>query len=614
MKKKSLNGNWKARCDRNNLGLKQKWYFRRNFNFNDKNLIDIKIPTSFNTLEGFEVYEGIFWHFLVFNMKKEDLSKNKDFFLKFSGINYKAKIWLNDSYLGSHEGGFVPFSLKIDQKNLQEENFLAIYINNSRERSQIPDYSFDWFNWGGIYRDVSLLSLDKNRVEKVKIKTILKSRQEARINISYKIMGTFPISWEIVDQDYRKVLYKGTFTKGEDFGAFTLTIKNPYLWSPESPYLYHFRIFNSSKKSSDPLYETNFGIREIEIEGIYVFLNKKRIVCKGVSLHEELLPFGRSIPYEKRMEDIKRMKSLGFNALRTAHYSHDEALLEIADKLGILILEEIPVYWMCDYKSNKTFKLAAKMIKTLIERDFNHPSVIWWSVGNEVPIERWECARFMRRLMNWARRFDDTRIITYASNKMICDLAKRHADVAAINAYFGWYYGGTNMISKILDIMRVPVFNKKPWFYTEFGAGARYGFRSCLKNPIKFSEENQLYILENSIKIFNSKDYLAGWFIWIYRDFRSFLRQNEYQQGFNRKGIVSEKNEPKLIYKRIPQIINQKDSKKTPKIIGIIMWILLYPIAFIGTYLFIDGIVHLGESRRIRKGKLLDKKRIMNDN
>jgi beta-glucuronidase len=614
MKKVSLNGKWKAKSDKNNIGIREEWFKRNNFKADDNDLIDINIPSSFNSLEGYDVYEGIFWHFLYFNISEEDLDSGSEFFLKFKGVNYKAKIWLNNTFIGTHEGGFVPFKLKIQKKLMKEKNFLAIYIDSTRRRGQIPDFSFDWFNWGGIYRDVSFLILEKNRIEKVKIKTFLKTRKEALIKVSYDIIGELSLKWEILDYSKENVLFNGTISETEEFGGFILTIKRPQLWTPKTPNLYFLKIYKSDQRNSRPLFSSHFGIREIKIIGPYVFLNNKRLICKGVSLHEELLPFGRSIPYDERVKDVKRMKSLGFNALRTAHYSHDESLMDIADKIGILILEEIPVYWMCDYKSNKTFKVAAKMIKALIERDFNHPSVIWWSVGNEVPIERWECARFMRRLMDWARRFDNTRIITFVSNKMISDLTKRHADVAAINAYFGWYYGGVNMISKILDVMRVPVFNQKPWFYTEFGAGAKLGFRPGFNNPIKYSEENQLFILENSIKTMNSKDYLAGWFIWIYRDFRSFLRQNEYQQGFNRKGIVSEKNEPKLIYKRIPQIVNEKSSERTSKIFCIILWILLYPFAFIATYLLIDGIIHLGESRRIRKGKLLEKKRLKNKN
>jgi beta-glucuronidase len=262
-------------------------------------------------------------------------------------------------------------------------------------------------------------------------------------------------------------------------------------------------------------------------------------------------------------------------------------LLEIADKLGLLILEEIPVYWDCNYKSRKTFKLAAKMLVNLIKRDYNHPSVIWWSVGNEIPTHKRECAKFIENLMILAKKHDSSRIVTYVSRKLTSDLLRRKGDVAALNTYFGWYFGAMKMLSLILDWIRTPVLNK-PWIFTEFGAGAKFGYRYKGKNPPKFSEEYQLVLLDQTIKTINSKEYFNGWFIWIFRDFKTILKNNIYQQGFNRKGIVSEKStEEKLIYYHLPKILNKKRKKGfNTKFIGIILWIILFPFShFITTHI-----------------------------
>ncbi len=292
------------------------------------------------------------------------------------------------------------------------------------------------------------------------------------------------------------------------------------------------------------------------------------------------MPYGRTIPYKKRLEDVENIKSLGFNAIRTAHYSHDEAFLKIADEKGILILEEIPIYWHCDFKNPHTYATAINMLIELIKRDVNHPSVIWWCVGNEVPLHERNCANFIKRLMKFARELDDSRIITCVSRKLIPDLTRKYVDVSTINTYFGWYYGHEKMISLILDIIRTPVRNK-PWIYTEFGAGAKYGFHADWNKQIKYSEEKQLQILDYTIRTINSKEYFAGWFIWVYRDFKSAKRINQFQQGFNRKGIVSgETNEKKLIYYRIPKILDQKRKILNTKTIGIILWIVLFPFSF----------------------------------
>ena len=606
----SLNGKWKAKPDINNQGIDNKWYIPDNYNQNDSDLLDIEIPNSFNILDGFEVYEGFFWHFYEFEMPKENLGKDITYKLQFEGCNYNSMVWLNGNYLGEHNGGFTPFSFNFKGCLKETQNFLVVRTDNIRKKDRIPAVSFDWFNWGGIYRNVNLQIVPENHIKDVVVKTTLESRVQSLIDISFTVSGKLSLRWNILNANETNTIFEGEMVDISGKAGFNFTFENPKLWSPDNPYLYHLEII--TRDNNELLYETKFGIREIEIHGTSIYLNKKRLFMKGVSLHEELMPFGRTIPYEERVNDIRSMKSLGFNALRTAHYSHDEALIEIADEEGMLILEEIPVYWACNFKSNKTFKAAAKMMRSLIKRDINHPSVIWWSVGNEIPIERPEVSKFMKRLMEWTRMHDDTRIVTYVSMKIFTDLTRRYADVATINFYFGWYVGSPRMISFLLDVMRTPAFNK-PWIYTEFGAGAKYGFHANWEKQEKFSEERQLYVLDYSIRTFNAKDYLAGWFIWIYRDFRSFLRQNEYQQGYNRKGIVSEKNEKKMICKRFPQILNEKRDLKNTKFLGIILWILLYPFAYIITYLLLDAGIIFGDTKTIEKRKQIEKERLLRE-
>ncbi|MBD3193616.1 MAG: hypothetical protein GF317_01070 [Candidatus Lokiarchaeota archaeon] len=607
MKTLTLNGKWLCKPDKDNKGIDFKWYLSQNFIRNDPELMEINIPSSFNTLKGYEVFEGIFWHFKKFDFDDEEYSK-QDKKLRFNAANYNTKVWLNGVFLGEHDGGFTPFHFNLKKSLKDKDNFLVVRCDNIRKKSRLPAFSFDWFNYGGIYRDVDIISLTKNRIKNVIIKTNLVSRNKSIISISYEILGRLALEWEIRDVNNGNLYYRGEISESTGKSSFSLTTKNLKFWSPSNPKLYKLMIYSRTKNEKNLLFDSNFGIREIEILGNYIYLNKKLIRLKGASLHEELVPFGRTIPYEEREKDITAMKALGFNALRTAHYSHDEDLLDIADRLGILILEEIPVYWMCDYKSNDVFKVAAKMLRNLIKRDINHPSVIWWSVGNEIPIERPEVSKFMKRLMKWVRMHDNTRIVTYVSMKLFSDLTRRHADVACINYYFGWYVGSPRLISLMLDVMRTPAFNK-PWIYTEFGAGAKVGTRKKWEDQTKYSEERQLHVLDYSIRTFNAKDYLAGWFIWIYRDFRSLTRQNEYQTGFNRKGIVSEKNEPKLINHRIPQILHKKRELVNTKVLGIILWILLYPIAYIITYLIIDVAFIFSEKKTIEDGKKIERRR-----
>ncbi len=581
MKTISLNGKWKCKPDHDNLGIKNKWYSPNNYTIPGDNLLDIEIPQSFNLIRGFENFEGIFWHFYEFNLDLTISITDFDYVVRFKGSNYNTKVWFNGHFIGEHEGGFTPFQFNINEMIQKNNNRLVVRTDNTRRLDQIPSISFDWFNWGGIYRDIDLLILNKDRIEDVQIKTHLISRNKSRLEVFYEKIGNPSIHWVILDTNNRDVLFKGTIYESNKPSSIEILFNNPKLWSPEEPNLYFLKFYNNDPKVvKEILYETKFGIRQIDIQSIAIYLNKRRIFLKGVSLHEEYMPYGRTIPYEKRKEDVENIKSLGFNALRTAHYSHDEDLLNIADKIGLLIFEEIPVYQHCNFKNAKTYKTAENMLKELIKRDINHPSVIWWSVGNESPLHQWRTAKFTKKLMEFARRMDDTRIITCVSRKLIPDLTRKYVDVATINTYFGWYFGHENMIGFILDLMRTPRFNK-PWIYTEFGAGAKYGYHEDWKKQVKYSEERQLQILDHTIRTINSKDYFAGWFIWIYRDFKSNKRINKFQQGYNRKGIVSgETNEKKLIYYRLPKILNEKKKSTGTRILGIILWILLFPLSF----------------------------------
>ena len=335
---------------------------------------------------------------------------------------------------------------------------------------------------------------------------------------------------------------------------FEIMIQSPALWTPDTPDLYEITL---RLRGVDEDKTKRFGIRTISAKGVYLFLNNSPIRLKGVNIHEEQNPYGRHYPNEQRRSEIQTIKKLGLNAIRTAHYSHDKDFVRIADEEGIMILEEIPLYWNCEFQNPKVVKLASHMLYDLINRDFNHPSVIIWSVGNEVPTERWACAQEMPLLMQWVRKIDPTRLVTYVSARMNSDTVRRAGDVNCVNMYFGWYYLTPYQLNFFLDATHFTN-SHSPWIMTEFGGDAKIGIRDP---EVKYSEDNQARIIAHTIRVLNSKPYIAGWFIWVYRDFLSPLRQKQYQQGFNRKGLVDDQNQPKLIFKALPRLVNQKLTK-----------------------------------------------------
>ncbi len=549
----SLNGLWKYRCDADHKGERENWHGP---NISWENFYSCELPCCWNSIKEDQVlqydrYEGYFWFFKKFEL---NIDTKKDYLLEFKGVNYYCKIWLNGAFLGSHSGGFVPFFLKIPVKILEPMNSLVIEVENFRKFERIPSSYFDWYNWGGIYRDINLLVVPKTRIRWIHITTKKIFPDSAQLNISYSLTQEDQLQWKILRNNY--VILEGKTTNPQNLGEFLVDLTSPELWTPEFPNLY---AFEAQIMGDSEVIERRFGIRTIEVKNKAIYLNNQQIKLRGVSLHEEFMPFGRAQTKEHRVQDIKNIKKLGFNTVRTAHYSHDESLMNAADELGILIFEEIPVYWLCDYKNPETLKTAAKQLKSLIYRDFNHPSVILWSVGNEVPVEKRSCYQFILQLMRLAKKLDPSRIVTYVSNRMFSDKLHMKSDLACINLYFGWYLASERNLNLLLDIIH-ETDSTHPWIITEFGAGAQYGFHSAQYQ--KFSEEKQASIISHSIETFNSKDYVAGWIIWIYRDFRSALRTNQYQQGFNRKGLVSDKNEPKLIAKVIHYVLNKITKKR----------------------------------------------------
>lgn len=556
----SFNGNWKYRTDVKRSGEQEKWYDPELIKKRWDTLPNCKLPACWNTIEEggtlpFDRYEGVFWFFYQFAL--EGIEKDCDYYISFKGVNYYCKVWVNGTCLGEHHGGFLPFSLPIPTTLLSENNVITVEVENFRKFDRIPSLQFDWYNWGGIYRDVDLLVLSKKRIEWLHIITTEITPNSATLLIKYRVTHEGVMKWKIMKNS--KIIMENNIEFQQREGQFSLKVPTPELWSPESPILYEFEIQFADGRGS---LSTKFGIRTIEVKQVGIYLNKKLIKIRGVSQHEELMPYGRTIPEEERLKDLKTMKSWGFNTLRTAHYSHDEKLVALADEVGMLILEEIPVYWYCDFRNPHVLKLALTMVKHLIYRDFNHPSVILWSMGNEIPVENRVCYQFMLQLMQTAKKLDSSRIVTYVSSRMVSDELRPKSDLPCLNEYWGWYYFSERNLNRVLDFIHQTA-PHKPLLITEFGADAKYGFHS--NKFRKFSEEKQVSILSESIRTFNSKDYIAGWIIWIYRDFRSPMRLNAYQQGFNRKGIVSDKNEPKLITRTVKGLLWEKPKKRRLK-------------------------------------------------
>jgi beta-glucuronidase len=319
-------------------------------------------------------------------------------------------------------------------------------------------------------------------------------------------------------------------------------------WSVDNPYLYEVNLKTTEDELKDQI-----GFRSIRTEGASILLNEKPIFLKGISLHEES-PFGKGRGHSQA--DARQLllwaKELGCNFVRLAHYPHNEHMVRLADKMGMLVWEENPVYWTIEWENKATYKNAENQLTELISRDKNRASVLIWSMANETPTSE---ARniFLTNLARKARSLDNTRLISaaleqssYQGNSNIRTIHDAFADVVDIlsfNQYIGWYDG----LPEKAQSIQWKITQNKPVLISEFGAGAKFGLHG--DKGTRWTEEYQEYLYEETLKMISKIDQLQGFSPWILVDFRSPRRPlPKIQDGWNRKGLISEKGEKKKAF------------------------------------------------------------------
>ena len=500
----------------------------------------LKVPGDWNSQdERLEFYEGTLWYKRDF---KVTIKEGKRYILHFGAVNYQSNVYLNGRKIGSHKGGFTPFQFEVTGQLKEGNNFVVLMVNNNRRKDEIPTINTDWWNYGGITRDVTLVETPKSFINDYKVQLAKDNTSELE---GYIQLDGFENSESIV-LDIPELKIKKSYNsdeKGEI--SFKIPVKKVKLWSPESPKLYDVIISSATDKVSDKI-----GFRTIKTIGKDIFLNNKSIFLKGISIHDEN-PF---IEGRLRSDGDMRMllqwaKELGCNYVRLAHYTHSETMLRLADEMGLLVWAEVPVYWTISWKNEETFQNAENQLTVGIERDKNRACVIIWSVGNETPVTEPRNV-FMGKLVDKVRSIDNTRLVAAALEVerkgytvTVDDHLGDKLDLASFNEYGGWYWSDAKELPKYsFDIK----FNK-PVVISEFGAGALGGFHG--DDDTMWSEEYQELIYINQLKMLDQIDGLRGMTPWILVDFKSPRRQHPvYQNFWNRKGLISETGQKKKAF------------------------------------------------------------------
>lgn len=514
----------------------------------------MNVPGDWNSQsEKLELYEGNVWLRRKFDAKPE---KGKKYFVYFGAVNYEAHVYLNGKKLGIHKGGFTPFQFDVTNNLKAGENSIVLKVDNIRKQDEIPTVNTDWWNYGGITRDVFLAEFPEHFINDYKLQLVKGNKN--LLNFSVKLADA-TAGQEITLSIPELKLEKKYKTDSEGKVADEFTWNNLSLWSPENPKLYAVNIKSDKENISDKI-----GFRTIQVEGDSILLNGKSVFLRGISLHDENPLLAGRLRSEGDMRMMLQWaKDMNCNYVRLAHYPHNEEMIRLADEMGLLVWAEVPVYWTISWTNPATYANAKQQLTDLIVRDKNRASVIVWSIGNETPLSDARLS-FMSNLAETARSLDDTRLVAAAlevhrdgNNIILNDPLGEKIDLVSFNEYAGWYWGGTpSEITKYnFDIKY-----KKPVVITEFGGDALGGFHA--DENTRWSEEYQEALYKNQITMLSKIGALRGMTPWILTDFRSPRRQHPiYQNFWNRKGLISETGKKKKAYFVLKEFYDQMQAK-----------------------------------------------------
>ena len=484
-------------------------------------------------------YEGTVWYKVDFEARP---SAARRIFAHFGAANYQARVYANGKPVGEHTGGFTPFDVELTDVVHDGSNFLVVQVDNQRRRDGVPTVNTDWWNYGGLTRDVLLVDVPATFVRDYAVQLVRGDphrlagwvaldgpRAEQRVSVRLPEAG---VSVEVR-------------TDAGGYARFE-TAADVKLWSPEHPKLYALEIAAETDRVDDRI-----GLRSVETRGKEILLNGQPIFLRGISLHEQApMREGRAYSAEDARVLLGWARELGANFVRLAHYPHNEHMVRLADELGLLVWEEIPVYWTIDWQAPGVLENAENQLGEVMARDRNRASVVVWSVGNETP-ETAPRLEFMRALVRHARALDSSRLIAAAlerreidsNTQRIDDPLGQDLDVLGCNEYLGWYDG----LPDKADGTSWTTAYDKPLVMTEFGAGALEGKHGDALT--RWTEEYQASVYEHQLRMLQRIPFLRGMTPWILVDFRSPRRPlPTIQDYWNRKGLISERGKKKQAF------------------------------------------------------------------
>lgn len=541
----SLDGPWRFTLDLHDEGLRQRWYADVPVAIEDWTVPrdhddgiwqSVPVPSCWNVQKpAWHYFEGSGWYAREFSSPPPKAGERV--YLRVGAASYEARVFLNGRFAGAHRGGSTPFFIDLTGLLVAGENRLQIQVENRRMAERVPMNHTDWFNYGGLYREVSLLRLPAVFIRDFGVALVAGSggrRIRVDMVLSEAVDGVARLEIEGLISEMPIHIAAGTACIEIDAA--------PDLWSPETPVLYPVRLVFGDDTLTDRV-----GFREITVEGQSIRLNGEDIFLRGICVHEDDIALGKATSEEDIRRRFRHVRALNANFVRLSHYPHHERVAEIADEEGVLLWAEIPVYWAIDFTNPDTLADADNQLRELIRRDRNRASIIIWGIGNENH-DTDPRFTFMSALARAAREADGTRLVSAACliNREQFRIEDRLADVLdiiGINEYFGWYEPSFDGLKRLLANSSPG----KPVIITETGADAPAGRRG--PDSMLFTEDHQARVLDQQLTLLSAAPYIRGIAPWILYDFRTERRQTALQRGWNLKGLISaDKSTKKLAF------------------------------------------------------------------
>lgn len=567
-----LNGIWNFKVD-HGTGFKEKWY--------EKPLekpMAMAVPASYNDLvvtRKLRNHIGWVWYEREFSVP--NYMRNERLVLRFGSATHVAKVYLNGKLVVEHKGGFTPFEVEINDLIEAGRNRLTVAVNNIVDESTLPmgDYSetevegvgkvvrnipnFDFFNYAGIHRPVKIYTTPKNYIRDITVVPDIKG-ENGIVNFQIDKEGLGDVIVSVLDQDGNEV----THAKGVQG---RMVIKNPKLWEPLNAYLYTLQVKLINNGEIIDVYRLPFGIRTVEVKDGQFLINNKPFYFKGFGKHEDTIINGRGFNEAANVMDFNLMKWIGANSFRTSHYPYSEEIMRLADREGIVVIDETPAVGVhlnfsaaqpirqekrMTFKEIKTFEHHKEVIKEMIARDKNHPSVVMWSVANEPASEEEGSYEYFKPLVELTKNLDPQKrpvtIVTHMMATPNVDRVAELVDVIALNRYYGWYVNGGELeVAKVNLRKELEGWHKrcpgKPIMFTEYGADTVAGLHDV--DAVMFTEEYQIEYYEANHEVIDEIPYFIGEHVWNFADFET--SQGILRVQGNKKGIFTRDRKPKAV-------------------------------------------------------------------